>query len=118
MPRTLNAADGLYAMGRHLLLTDEALDTATRLAALSIYTDAARAFSEALHAWAPEGAGALRKAAQSLYPAAASLAALCCGIEGESKDALAALAVAAADAAPGNVDAAFVKASEVLLRGA
>jgi hypothetical protein len=118
MPRTLNAADGLYAMGRHLLLTDEALDTATRLAALSIYTDAARAFSEALHAWAPEGGGALRKAARSLYPAAASLAALCCGIEGDSKDALATLAVAAAHAAPGNVDAAFVKASEVLLRGA
>jgi hypothetical protein len=118
MPRTLNAADGLYALGRHILLKHEALDTRARLEALSIYDAAARAFSEALHASSPEGAGGLQKAARSLYPGAASFAALCCGLQGETKDNLLALASAASDGAPGHIEAAFVKAAELLLRGA
>jgi hypothetical protein len=114
MPRTLNAADGLYALGRQILLSDEALDTLTRLEALRIYTAATRDFAEALNAFAPEGAGALQKAARSLYPAAVSFAALCCGIDAAKRDAL----IALADQAPGNLDATFVKASQQLLRGA
>jgi hypothetical protein len=118
MPRTLNAADGLYALGRHILLTHEALDTESRLAALSVYDGASRDFSEALQAWAPEGAAGLQKAAQSLCPAAASFAALCCGIGAETRDRLVALASAPHDDASGSIESIFVKASGLLLRGA
>ena len=114
MPRTLNAADGLYALGRKILLSDEALDTVTRLEALRIYTAAVRSFAEALNAAVPEGAGALQKAAQALYPAAASFAALCCDIEDAKREEL----VALVGGAPGNLEETFVKTSQVLLRGA
>ena len=110
MPRTLNAADGLYALGRQILLSEEALDSASRLTALAIYTDAARDFSDALHARAPEGEGALQKAVQSLYPAAAAYAALCCGFGDELK---AEFEVAAQSE---TVEAAFVKAAALPLR--
>ena len=110
MPRTLNAADGLYTLGRQLLLTHEALDVESRLDALSVFVDAARAFSEALHAHAPDTQGALSKATRSLYPAAASFAALCCGLESARRDELVEAATV------GSIDAALVKASVILLR--
>jgi hypothetical protein len=115
MPRTLNAADGLYALGRQILLSHEALDAESRLEALAVYTAAARSLSEALHAWSPQGDGALHNAARSLYAAAAALAALCCGLEGDSRQRLAALSE---DAAAESVEAALVKASALLLRKA
>jgi hypothetical protein len=114
MPRTLNAADGLYALGRRILLSDEALDTETRLEALRIYTAAARTFAEALNAAAPDGAGALQKAARSLYPAAASFAALCCQLDDAKREEL----VALVGQTPGNLEETFVKTSGLLLRGA
>lgn len=110
MPRTLNAADGLYALGRQLLLSHEALDAASRLRALSIHADAARSFSEALQAYAPEGDAALQKATRSLFPAAASFAGLCCGL---GEDAVAEFEAAAA---AGSVETALVKASATPLR--
>ncbi len=110
MPRTLNAADGLYTLGRRILLTDEALDSDSRLDALTIYTATARDFSEALHARAPEGDGALQKAARSLRPGAAAFAALCCGLSDDSK----AQFEAAAEAK--TLEAAFAKAAALPLR--
>jgi len=112
MPRTLNAADGLYTLGRQTLISHEVLDTESRLEALAIFTDAARTFSEALQAYAPEGDEALRKAARSLYPAAASFAALCCGLGDAAKEDLVAAATA------GSVESALVKASSMPLRQA
>ncbi|HEU0075209.1 MAG TPA: hypothetical protein VFS30_14490 [Dehalococcoidia bacterium] len=110
MPRTLNAADGLYTLGRHLLLSHEALDATTRLRALSIHTDAARAFSEALHAYASEGDAALPKASRSLFPAAAAFAALCGGLGDDVKAEFEAAATA------GSVEAALVRAAALPLR--
>ncbi len=92
MPRTLNAADGLHALGRQILLSDEALDPESRLSALADYATAARGFAEALHAWAPEGEGALRKAGRSLYSASAAFASLCCDLGDEDRTALEAMA--------------------------
>jgi hypothetical protein len=83
MPRTLNAADGLYTLGRQTLISHEVLDTE-----------------------------ALRKAARSLYPAAASFAALCCGLGDAAKEDLVAAATA------GSVETALVKASSMPLRQA
>jgi hypothetical protein len=109
MPRTLNAGDGLYALGRQILMTDEALDTESRLAALTIFTDAARGLSEALNAHAPSGAGALQKATQSLFPAAVAFAALSCDLDDDAR------AEFEAAAATGEVETALVKASAILL---
>jgi hypothetical protein len=112
MPRTLNAADGLYALARQVLLTDEALDTESRLAALTVLTATVRDFSEALHAYAPEGHGALLRAARSLYPAAVSFAAVCCGFEDATRAALTKAAAA------GSIETVFVNASKMTLREA
>jgi hypothetical protein len=110
MPRTLNAADGLYTLGRQLLISHESLDATSRLRALSIHADAVRAFSEALHAYAPQGDAALPKAVRSLYPAAAAFAALCCDLGDDVKAGFEAAATA------DSVEAAFVKAAAVPLR--
>ena len=112
MPRTLNAADGLYVLGRQILISDEALDSESRLTALAVYSEAARDFGEALHAWAPEGEGALRKAGRSLYSASAAFAALCSDLGDEERMALEALAES------GPTAAAFAKASELPLHRA
>jgi hypothetical protein len=114
MPRTLNAADGLYALAQHLLQTAEALDEAEKLAALSIFHDAARTFSEALQAWSAGGAAGLQKAARSLYPAAASFASLCGGFEDSVRVGMLALAQEAADAPP-DLAATLARASGLLL---
>jgi hypothetical protein len=118
MPRTLNAADGLYALAQQILHSHEALDTDAKLQALGIFHGAARDFSEALQAWSPGGSGALQKSTHSLYSAAAAFAALCCGIEGSSQEALLALARDAADSSSGSLQASLVKASALLLRQA
>jgi hypothetical protein len=110
MPRTLNAADGLYTLALQILLSYEGLDAASRLKALSILAEAARVFSEALYAHAPEGAAALQKAARSLFPAAASFAALCCGLDGDARREFEAAAES------GSVEAALAKASVLPLR--
>ncbi len=110
MPRTLNAADGLYTLGRHILLTHEGLEPEVRLEALAVYTAAARSFSEALHAYAPEGDVALQKATRSLIPAAVQLAALCCGLDDEARSQFEAVAESE------TVEAAFAKASALPLR--
>jgi hypothetical protein len=69
-----------------------------------------RAFSEALHAYAPEGDAALFKASRSLFPAAAAFAALCCDLGDDIKAEFEAATTA------DSVEAAFVKAAGVPLR--
>jgi hypothetical protein len=118
MPRTLNAADGLYTLAENLLHSHDALDTRAKLKALSIFHAAARELSEALLAPSSEGHEALQKAARSLYPAAADFAALCCGLTPSSRDDLVLLARNAADAPNGALEAMLVKASALLLRQA
>jgi hypothetical protein len=114
MPRTLNAADGLYTLAQHLIQSAEGLNAAEKLEALSIFHAAARDFSEALQAYSPGGPAELQKASRSLYPAAAAFAALTCDIAGSAKEELIALAQASADASS-DLDAAFTRAENLLL---
>jgi hypothetical protein len=118
MPRTLNAADGLYTLAQHLLQSHDGLDTESKLRALAILSDAARNFSEALQAWSPGSGGALRQATRSLYPAAADFATLCCDIKGSARDELVTLTRDAADASSDSLESTLVKASALLLRQA
>lgn len=91
MPRTLNSADGFYALAQQALIDDEALVPAVRLAALDLFSRAARVFSEALPA--ASGADGLARAALTLYPAAVSLVAICCALDEATTQRLAAIAL-------------------------
>lgn len=87
MPRALNAADGLYALAQKTLLEEASLSPDAQLEVMGIFSQAARDFSEALHAWSTED-DTLVEASRSLLSAAASLAALCCGLDQSSTNRL------------------------------
>jgi hypothetical protein len=116
MPRALNAGDAFYALGHHLLLHDEALSETARLAAASVYTRAARAYSEALHAHSPEGAAGAARAARVLYPAAVALATLCCGLDDVSGRRLHAIAQDLITTPRSTLDGALHKAAALNLQ--
>jgi hypothetical protein len=80
MPRTLNAADGFYALGQELFLSGSTvLAPQERMAALRVLDGAARALVEALYEDRTTETGHLD--AGVLYPAAFHLAGLFAGLD-------------------------------------
>jgi hypothetical protein len=118
MPRSLNAGDGFYAAAQDVLLTDQGLPPAQRLAAAGMFSAAARAFSEALQAAGPGGREAVVVAARSLYPVAVALAAVCAGIADADAVRLSAIAADLATHPGSTLSGALQKAAALNLQHA
>jgi hypothetical protein len=116
MPRALNSGDAFYAAAQRVILDHEGFTAEQRLEMLGVLTAAARAFSESLHAWAPNGREGVGKAVRSLYPAAASMAALASEAGEETAARLAAIAADLASQPEATLDGALRKAAALNLR--
>jgi hypothetical protein len=114
MPRTLNSADGFYALAQQALIDDEALSPQVRLNALGVFSEATRAFSEDLPG--VNGQDGLAQAARKLYPAAVLLVSLCCDLDDVTAKRLAAVALELAAGPGATLDGALQKAASLNLR--
>jgi hypothetical protein len=118
MPRALNSGDGFYAAAQRVLLNDRGLPDAQRLQALGVFSEGARVFSEALQTWSGGGRDGVAKAARALYPAGASLTAICCSLDSETAARLGAIAEELASQPNATLDGALRKAAALNLRDA
>ena len=79
LPRSLNAADALFAMAQEVLLSSDEISVERRLQAVEILDEASRAFVTAIHEAGANTQEGLAAWGRALYPAAVRLAAVFAG---------------------------------------
>jgi hypothetical protein len=112
MPRSLNAGDAFYALAQDVLLRNEGgMPAERRLLEVDTLDEASRAYAEALQA-APEGMQ-LEAGEQALRSAAAALAGIVCGTDGDTMTRLRGIALNAGSQSGGDLEAALAELAKL-----